>query len=338
MANRYSRKNIYKSMLLVIVFLLSFQGIWSYTEKVSAATDIIKGIELSKTQLSIGSTSQIRIQLDTVQLPNVREVHAYYEDPSGTGELYSVSLSYNKTSGKYEGTIDLHPDLFLSPGIWKLYSVDVIDGQGNLIEIKNSKVDNTGISQELSMGNFTIISPKGWFYLEGMWFYLDPQTNSLKTGWLYDQNTWYYLDQDGVMQTGWLSDQGKWYYLENSGAMKTGWQLVNGTWYYLENSGAMKTGWLWNQGMWYYLENSGAMKTGWSWNQGTWYYLENSGAMKTGWLYYNGSWYYLNTNGAMKTGWQLVNGTWYYLYNDGHMAANTKINGYKLGGDGAWVY
>ena len=59
--------------------------------------------------------------------------------------------------------------------------------------------------------------------------------------------------------------------------------------------------------------------------------------MKTGWLNDNGTWYYLQSNGAMKTGWLNDNGTWYYLNANGSMAANTVVDGYKLGANGAWI-
>ena len=54
--------------------------------------------------------------------------------------------------------------------------------------------------------------------------------------------------------------------------------------------------------------------------------------MATGWITYNGNWYYLDNSGAMKTGWiRDTNGNWYYLYSSGVMAANTTIDGYKIG-------
>ena len=39
----------------------------------------------------------------------------------------------------------------------------------------------------------------------------------------------------------------------------------------------------------------------------------------------------------MKTGWLNDNGTWYYLNADGSMAANTYVDGYYVGSNGAWV-
>lgn len=138
-------------------------------------------------------------------------------------------------------------------------------------------------------------------------------------GWYKDANgTWFYGKEDTVAK-GWLNVNGTWYLLDSTtGAMKTGWQQVNGTWYYMDASGAMKTGWLNLNGTYYYLESWGGMATGWKNVNGTWYYLQGSGAM-------------------VANGWYWINGKCYYFYNWGGMAANTTIDGYKVGTDGAWV-
>lgn len=139
-----------------------------------------------------------------------------------------------------------------------------------------------------------------------------------KQGWYQENGTWYYGKEDTVAK-GWLNVNGVWYLLDSTtGAMKTGWQQVNGTWYYLNASGAMQTGWL----------NL----------NGTYYYLESWGGMATGWKNVNGSWYYLQSSGAMvANGWYWINGKCYYFYNWGGMAANTTINGWTVGADGAWI-
>ncbi|MFZ7943795.1 S8 family serine peptidase [Neobacillus sp. 19] len=138
----------------------------------------------------------------------------------------------------------------------------------------------------------------------------------VKNGWSFENGAWFFYVKD-AKATGWLNDGGKWYFLNKDGKMATGWLNTGGKWYYLNKSGAMATGWLKDGNTWYYLNKSGAMATGWLFDGGKWYYLENSGAMATGWKY--------------------VNGKWYYLYSSGAMAANTTIDGYKLGKDGAWI-
>lgn len=122
--------------------------------------------------------------------------------------------------------------------------------------------------------------------------------------------------------------------------VKTGWdQLADGTWNLYDATGAKVTGWANVGGVWYYMDPTTAvMKTGWVLDNGTWYYCNASGAMQTGWLNDNGTWYYLKANGAMATGWlQDTDGNWYYLNANGSMAANTTVDGYVLGANGAWI-
>ncbi|MZL08174.1 hypothetical protein [Clostridium beijerinckii] len=63
----------------------------------------------------------------------------------------------------------------------------------------------------------------------------------------------------------------------------------------------------------------------------------SNGAMQTGWAQLGGTWYYLKNNGYMSTGWVKDGSNWYYCNSDGSMAANTAIDGYKLGANGAWI-
>jgi hypothetical protein len=170
--------------------------------------------------------------------------------------------------------------------------------------------------------NLYEISSKGIVYLysaaENLALRVDPEVVSKLKGWIQQNGKWYYYDLNtGLKKTGWLNDKGTWYYLNTDGSMATGWVRSGANWYYLQGSGAMKTGWLLNGG--------------------SWYYLNGDGSMKTGWLYSGGSWYYLNSSGDMKTGWILSGGKWYYLYNNGKMAYSTRISGYRLGSDGAWI-
>ncbi|MFD3450008.1 N-acetylmuramoyl-L-alanine amidase [Microbacteriaceae bacterium 4G12] len=198
---------------------------------------------------------------------------------------------------------------------------------------------------------------KGWIQLNGVWYYADPQTGQKTTGWLSYQNKWYYLDATGAMKTGWVSDQNKWYFLDATGVMHTGLVYIGNAWYYFDATGAMQTGWVSINSKWYYFDGNGVKKTGWItvgnnkyfldatgvmhtglvYVGNAWYYFDASGAMKTGWVFYQNNWYYFDGSGAMKTGWLLLGNTWYYLYSDGHMAANTTIDGYRLGSDGAWI-
>lgn len=176
----------------------------------------------------------------------------------------------------------------------------------------------------------------GWMLKNGNWYYF-AKSGAKATGWVMDKNKKYFLDQQGKMKTGWEKIGFTWYYFLGSGEMASGWNFIDNKWYFLDQTGAMKKGWLKQGGTWYFLEQSGAMKTGWLKEGSTWYYLEQSGGMKTGWLQLGSTWYHLSTSGAMSVGWKELGGKWYYFYTSGAMAANTVIDGYRLGANGAWI-
>ena len=75
---------------------------------------------------------------------------------------------------------------------------------------------------------------------------------------------------------------------------------------------------------------------GWAQNDtGSWLYYENHKPV-TGWKQVEGTWYYFDAVGLMQLGgWRQIGGKWYYFYADGSMAANTEIDGYQIGPDGA---
>ncbi|GAA0077135.1 hypothetical protein UT300005_15130 [Clostridium sp. CTA-5] len=119
-----------------------------------------------------------------------------------------------------------------------------------------------------------------------------------------------------------------------------GWvQATDGTWTYVNDNGVKAAGWTNLAGTWYYLDpTTNIMKTGWVQDGGNWYYCNNSGAMQTGWVNPNGTWYFLNASGAMQTGWVQDNsGNWYFCNGSGAMQANTVVDGYTLGANGAWI-
>ncbi|MCA1031413.1 hypothetical protein LCL95_10295 [Bacillus timonensis] len=124
---------------------------------------------------------------------------------------------------------------------------------------------------------------------------------------------------------------------EAKNLVMVGWKKIDSNWYYFNQSGKIVTGWLQDGAHWYYLQSNGVMKTGWLKAGGKWYYFNSNGTMRSGWLRYNSKWYYLTEKGDMALGWKEVDGKWYYFYSDGKMAANTTINGYKVGADGAWI-
>lgn len=101
---------------------------------------------------------------------------------------------------------------------------------------------------------------------------------------------------------------------------------------------AVKVGWLKNaDGTWCNIKADGTKATGWVKDGTEWYYLKTDGIMATGWQNIGGTWYYLNASGAMQIGWINDNRTWYYCNTSGEMLANTTVDGFVLGANGAWV-
>lgn len=97
-------------------------------------------------------------------------------------------------------------------------------------------VENAGAWQYEENGSLY----KGWLFVNGAWYYLDPTTGNMKDGWIFDKETWYFLKTDsaeqGKMATGWTWVEGNCYYLKTNGAMASnetveGYQLAaEGQW------------------------------------------------------------------------------------------------------------
>lgn len=88
----------------------------------------------------------------------------------------------------------------------------------------------------------------------------------------------------------------------------------------------------------YVTSTASVSNNGWKYINNSWYYYYSDGTMASGWILSGGSWYYLDSTGKMLTGWfKDQDGNWYYLYESGAMAADTTIDGYKVGPSGAWI-
>lgn len=108
---------------------------------------------------------------------------------------------------------------------------DTSSGSGSTIHGSSS-----GGSSHSSSAVSTINDP-GWFKDNGVWYYKDYRTNTLKKGWHLDPNDnyWYYLDlNDGHMYIGWNLIDGKWYYFnpEELAPNQTWFINSSGRWYY----------------------------------------------------------------------------------------------------------
>lgn len=79
-----------------------------------------------------------------------------------------------------------------------------------------------------------------------------------------------------------------------------------------------------------------AEKDGWQQSNNLWYFYKD-GKMQTGWIQDGANWYYMNQNGTMYMGWLQDGSNWFYLKGNGVMAYSTFIDGYYLGGNGAYI-
>ena len=166
--------------------------------------------------------------------------------------------------------------------------------------MKWEKLINEG-KEEWKLKNDSDEYINGWQSIEGYWYYLDKNTNIMKTGWFEDSDgRWYYLREFrqgdfpiGSMVDGWFEENDKWYYLSND------WKNIDGKEY---KHGEMWTGWLQtSNGEWYYFApehkwyghdeySKGQMVKGWvKSNIGKWYYFSpyNSNGFKEGQMLFN---------------------------------------------------
>jgi len=234
----------------------------------------------------------------------------------------------------------------------KLDAINDVDNVDTYIAISDSDEDQdiitNGKTRELAVsidaeGNTWVLDKGAIYKFDGSKFKeMYTCDRSLTALDVYNDSNLIAWEEDGDVYT--TVNEGKAVTDEEAGkeddkteeVVKSGWDKnADGTWSYY-NNGAKATGWV-QAGAWYYLNANGIMQTGWVNDNGTWYYCNASGAMQTGWLLDGSTWYYLQANGAMKTGWLNDNGTWYYLNANGSMAANTTVDGYKLGANGAWI-
>ena len=212
---------------------------------------------------------------------------------------------------------------------------------------------------------------KGWYQIEGDWYYVLPDTGSIANNQevVIDGKT-YVFDSDGKMHvTDWDTTSGlsrTLYSVNADGSLKSkkeiadGWTLHAGAYYYYKN-GMPYTGWVGNYyvkngqmlrneitptGYWVGQDGSYQKTAGWvkDWNGN----LKGIYAKAGGKLAYNewltiGSkkYYFGGYNGYYRqTGVQRIDGVWYIFDNDGALLltlGKTLPNGWKQAGEN-WYY
>ncbi len=168
----------------------------------------------------------------------------------------------------------------------------------------------------------------GWYKMNGLWYYVDPETQQLYDGTII-QNGKEYLLQQGIMFTGEdiYVDNGVIYHkiygtdgtlCDCTAFKENGWTLLNGVYYYAKYGILSFTGWIGA----YYVSN-GIMQTNTITPDG--YYVGKDGKyVKSGWITpyaYKGvknqlykNTYYAKAGGKLaKDEWVKIGSYWYYF-------------------------
>ncbi|MCQ6276755.1 Ig-like domain repeat protein [Bacillus sp. V3B] len=146
-----------KSFLAQITVLLMILSLVSPATKSFAQGDItpptLNSFTVSAKEASVGD--QVKISADvTDDLTGVQSVYVYYRNPNDTGSKY-VPISYNSTTGKYEGTFDV--DQYDAEGEWTISSISVYDKQDNYYRYYNgTSTYKTSTSEYRDLSNYDI--------------------------------------------------------------------------------------------------------------------------------------------------------------------------------------
>ena len=321
-------------------------------DKVDVKISLPDGYELANkdeqipSSITVGEDGIKTITIQVKKLPVVQTGSINYVDQDG--KVIKTDTISGKVGDQINVNLSLSDGYELANKDEQLPTVITVteNGIGTInVNVKKINTTNTGWNQQgddwLYMQKNGHLA-KGWNYLNGHWYYFDPQTAYALTNWQDINNHWYYFDPTNAWaQTGWFkSGAGYWYFFDYANAWAdTGWQKINNSWYYFDNVNANAlTGWQSINSHWYYFDPTNAWaRTGWQWINGHWYWFDEANAWAlTGWQYYGGQWYFMDQQNAwMDTGWttNLANGQLYYLDKNGH-----PLTGWQRSLNGFWYY
>lgn len=177
----------------------------------------------------------------------------------------------------------------------------------------------------------------GWYRIEGMVYYFDPEKNgAAASGWQTIDGRVYYFGEGHARVTGVQTIEGKIYVFTKESAKQeettdqvdplagvrqsSRWVQVQGREYWLDADGAAAVnGWrkLWGR-LWYYFDQNGQKLRGLQKiGDKIYVFAQNGVRVENRWLKVNGKEYYLGSDGAAYLSWRKVNGFEYYFGNDG---------------------
>ena len=190
-------------------------------------------------------------------------------------------------------------------------------------DVSEYTINDVTLEEYISLyGASTMAVTNGWYQnSSGKWQYYENGV-AVAGEWRYIDGVWYYFDPDSYMVSGaWRQINGVWYYLKTGGAMAKGWLEIGSYWYYFESDGAMVTGFVTIGGSEYYFRdtntsasNYGSMYQGLypSVSNPTCYYGHPNNAdagakFKAGWLELTNGWYYAKSEtGKLASGLEVI--------------------------------
>ncbi|OPJ62516.1 N-acetylmuramoyl-L-alanine amidase family protein [Clostridium chromiireducens] len=285
------------------------------------------------------SKEQASDTIDGIKYPKTSEIYFPTDEDGNSEDVLGL-----KTGSRYAQPMILSgqkgmTSLFLDITNNKVYAETISLKQKNGYRYIDKSDDD---SLDIEQGSSSIAKPSGnlWAVSKGYIYAYDQTKNAFVKQYKVDRS----MNKISMSGTNnvivWNEDKNAYSIIYNKPAAgaagsatqntTTGAAVVVG--------GAAKAGWLKNtDSTWSYIKADGTKFIGWMKDNEKWYYIKSNGVMATGWINDNGTWYYLNISGDMKTGWINDNGNWYYCDASGAMLANTSVDGYTLGNDGAWI-
>ena len=253
-----------------------------------------------------------------------------------TGHTYEIlddvlqcSVCKSLCSGTFEGKTYVNGipangwinDSYYNDGV-KLTGVQVIEdvyydfGENGVCE---GKTAYTGFLKQEDGWYYIAIGKiaKGWQYIDGEYYYFDPDTGLSWYGkqyYIYQQS--YRFDEKGKVLEGlWVERNGGTLYYYGPSCYQRTWAEIDGSTYYFDIDGFRKEG-----VCWFYAGQSN--------NPPTWYEFTDDGKLvrifdETGLLEANGNLYYLE-NGVNQRGLFQVDGNYYYFRSDDYTAVSGK--------------
>ena len=207
--------------------------------------------------------------------------------------------------------------------------------------------------------NDTLVTTKGWYKMDGSWFYVDEdytlheglltlgsKTYIMELDMVHSQNTYLYngkmyaITSSGVATE--ITTDGKYYANEGiiyivDGKIYEGWKYINKAWYYFEPEMVIgRKYYIYNEDKYYYFDQNGKMVSNkWIFNNQS--YATSSGALAVGEKVIGGKTYFFDYEGILVEGFGNNNGEYAIYGADGTKTVVEFKEGWNKA-SGSWYY